>query len=162
MTRVVLVLVCVAVVALALWGMRAGWRNRMTRQATLPRLPVPPDELGAEQIRVSGLYVGTTFSSSWQDRVVHDGLGPRADADAVVYPSGTVIERAGAAPVFIPAAQIVMARLAPGLAGKVTGAGGLLVVRWLLGDVELDTAFRADDKTAYQQILATINREVRS
>ena len=160
MTRAILVAVCIALVLLTLFGMRRGWRNRMARQAFLPELPAVPGELGAELLRSSGLYVGTSFASSWQDRVVHSGLGIRAEADAVLHPAGLVIERSGEAPVYLPAQSWRDARLAPGLTGKVMGEGGLLVVRWQLGEALLDTAFRADDKTSYPNWVAAINEGI--
>ena len=149
MTRLWLVLSCVAVLALALLGMWLGWRNRRRRQSYLPALPELPSELGTPSLSATGLYVGTTFATSWQDRVVHDGLGARAAGSATLYPSGLVIERDGARPVFVPKGDLVDVRVAPGLAGKVMGDGGLLVARWRLGETELDTAFRADDKSSY-------------
>ena len=149
MTRLLLVLGCVAVVLLALAGMWFGWRNRARRQAFLPALPDLPDDLGTPTMTSTGLYVGTTFADSWQDRVVHAGLGARAYGSATLYPTGLLIERDGAEPVFVPRADLLGVRLAPGLAGKVMGDGGLLVARWRLGDSELDTGFRADDKSSY-------------
>lgn len=162
MTRTLLVAVCIALLLLVLFGMRVGWRNRGRRQAFLPPVPEPPPDLGTPSLLSTGLYVGTSFSSSWQDRVVHGGLGERADAEAQLHPSGLLIDRIGARPVFLPRQSWVGARLAPGLVGKVTGAGGLLVVRWQLGDSELDTAFRADDKTTYPQWVTEINERVQA
>ncbi len=107
-----------------------------------------------------GMYVGTAYASSWQDRVVHGGLGARAAATASLHRDGVLFERQGAESVFIPATDVVDARLAPGLAGKVVGAGGLLVVRWRAGgarDAELDTGFRADDKASYPDWVMKIN-----
>lgn len=160
MTRVVLVLVCVAIVLVAMLGMRRGWRNRIRRQADLPPLPVVPRDLGAPVLAdLTGLYVGTTFATSWQDRVLHAGLGERAAATATVYGAGVVIERVGAEPIFIPTPSIQGVRLAPGLAGRVVGAGGLLVISWRLGDALVDTGVRADDKSAYPDWVAAINEK---
>jgi hypothetical protein len=161
MIRTLLVLLCVAFLLLMLLGMRRGWRNRMARQSALPALPAPPAMLAPATLTASGLYVGTTFAASWQDRVVHEGLGLRADTTASLHPDGVLLERQGAAPIFVPATAWIRARLAPGLAGKVTGDGGLLVLRWRLGDAELDTGFRADDKTAYPEWVRTINAKVK-
>lgn len=160
MTRTLLVAACVAVLVLALLGMRRGWRSRLARQSELPALPVAPREPGEPSLRSTGLYVGTTFAASWQDRVLHGGLGERADAEAVLYPGGLLLDRQGAEPLFVPRAAWVEARLAPALAGKVMGEGGLLVLRWRLGGAELDTAFRADDKTSYPQWVRAINGKV--
>lgn len=158
MIRFLLVLACIAAIGLALLGLRAGWRNRMRRQSALPALAGVPTDLGEPVLTgLTGLYVGTTFATSWQDRVLHEGLGERAEADATLYPQGVLVERTGAAPIFLPASAITHARLAPGLAGRVVGAGGLLVIGWRLGDAELDTGLRADDKTAYPAWVNAIN-----
>jgi len=157
MMRTLLVLVCVALVLLTFLGMSRGWRNRMARQAVLPALPPVPGDLFGEVLRADGLYVGTSYASSWQDRVVHGGLGERAAATAVLYPSGLLLNRDGTAPLFLPRECWIEARLAPGLVGKVMGEGGLLTVRWQLGNALLDTAFRADDKSTYPAWVAAIN-----
>jgi hypothetical protein len=83
-----------------------------------------------------------------------------------MHPEGVLVQRAGAEPVFVAAGSLVAVRLAPGLAGKVTGDGGLFVLRWRFGDAELDTGVRADDRTLYPTwVRATqdlIDRTVRS
>jgi hypothetical protein len=159
-TRTLLVLLCLVLLALSLLGMRRGWRNRLERQAALPPLPEVPADLGEPRLRSTGLYVGSTFGASWQDRVIHDGLGLRADTTASLHDAGLLLDREGAPPIFLPFAAVVAARLAPGLAGKVMGAGGLLVIRWRLGPAEIDSGFRADDKTSYPDWVRAINREV--
>jgi hypothetical protein len=158
--RVLLVALCLLFLGLMLVGMRVGWRHRMERQAVLPELPEVPADLGAALLEADGVYVGTTFAASWQDRVVHGGLGARAAATARLHPAGLLLDRQGADPVFVPTDALEQARLAPGLAGKVMGAGGLLVVRWRLGKAELDTGFRADDKAGYPTWVRAINERV--
>jgi hypothetical protein len=161
MMRLLLVLACVAFLLLMLLGMWWGWRNRARRQAGLPALPPVPLELGDELApALAGVYVGTTFASSWQDRVVHGGLGLQANVGASLHSAGVLIEREGAEAIFLPREAITGARLAPGLAGRVVGAGGLLVIGWRLGDAELDTGLRADDKSAYPHWVRTINGRV--
>jgi hypothetical protein len=155
--RLVLVLVCLAVLAGALWGMWVGWRHRAGRQREFRPLPEPAAELGCPIIEgETGLYVGTTSSRSWQDRIVVHGLGRRAAATATLFPAGLVIDRVRDSVIYVPAASIIEGRLAPALAGKVVGAGGLLVVRWRLGDWVLDTGFRADDERRYPEWLRAI------
>ena len=85
-----------------------------------------------------------------------------ADAVARLHRRGVLIERQGSAPVFIPATAVVKASLAPGLAGKVVGAGGLLVIRWRLGGEQVDTGLRADDKTRYPDWVAALKGLVRT
>jgi hypothetical protein len=155
--RLLLVLLCLAVLGTVLWGMRVGWRHRAARQSGLGPLPEPAAELGSPIIVAEpGLYVGTTSARSWQDRIVVHGLGRPAAATARPFPAGLVIDRVGDSAIYIPAASIIEGRLAPGLAGKVVGPRGLLVVRWRLGDWVLDTGFRADDERSYPDWLRAI------
>ncbi|HSY15863.1 MAG TPA: transporter [Jatrophihabitantaceae bacterium] len=161
MIRALLVVGCLVLFALLLWGMRAGWRHRAARQPELATPPVAPGELGAPRLApLAGLYVGTAYATSWQDRVVAGGFGLRAAAAISLYEAGALIEREGASQIFLPVASIESARLAPGLAGKVVGAGGLLVIRWEHGGSVLDTAIRADDKSSYPSWVRTINERV--
>lgn len=152
MIRTLLVVVVVVVLLLVLAAMAWGWRRRGARQEVLlPGLDTtPPADLGEVVVGpAEGLYVGTTFATSWQDRVVVGGLGRRAAATATLYRSGALFDRSGDAPVFLPWASLDGARVEPALAGKVLGKGGLLVLRWHAGDQQLDTGFRADDRSTY-------------
>ena len=150
MTRAELVLLFIGLFLLVLAGMWWGWQNRAKRQAGLPELPAVPIEIGADLApELTGLYVGTTVATQWQNRIVARGLGERADSVARLIPAGVVIERQGSGPIFIPSGQLLDARLEPALAGKVVGQGGLLVLRWHHGDLDLDTGLRADDRTVY-------------
>jgi hypothetical protein len=158
MTRSLLVVLCVALFGLAVWGMWTGWRHREARQSDLPALPPVPDDLGPALLEpMTGLYVGTAYASSWQDRVVASGLGLRAAGAVQLYDRGVLVERDGADAIFVPTASIVDAHLGAGLAGKVVGAGGLLVIRWRHGDVEVDSGIRGDDKSAYPTWVRAIN-----
>jgi hypothetical protein len=149
-TRFELVLLFLVLFGLTLLGMRSGWRSRARRQASIPALPEAPTEVGADLVPpLTGLYVGTTTATRWQDRIVAQGLGARAYANARLVPEGALIERQGNDLLFIPIDRLIDARLEPALAGKVVGQGGLLVLRWRHGDSELDTGLRGDDKSQY-------------
>lgn len=157
MNRVELVLLFAVVFLLALAGFWLGWRNRAKRQADLPPLAAVPADLGEGLAPpLTGLYVGTTFATEWQNRVVAHTLGLRAEATSRLTPAGAVIDRQGSPTVFIPAAALVDARLEPALAGKVVGRGGLLVLRWQHGDALLDTGLLAEDKTRYPDWISAV------
>lgn len=147
MTRTLLVLAVLAVFALLVLGMLRGWRRRQAEQAGLPPFPAPPADPGPElRTPVEGLYVGTVRAGDWQDRVVVGDVGHRAAAALHLHASGLLVEREGATPLWLPAGRIRGARTARGLANKVVGRDGLLVVRWALGPgVEVDTGFRDED-----------------
>ncbi len=61
-------------------------------------------------------------------------------------PQGVLIDRSDDDPIFLPAGSLTAVGTAPGIAGKVMGLPhGVLIVTWRLGDVQLDSGFRADD-----------------
>ncbi len=160
MTRLELVLACVLLFVLLLLGMRWGWRNRGRRQADLPPLPAPPAQFGPDLVPpLTGLYVGSTVATEWQNRIVVHGLGERAECTARLSEVGVLIERQGTSPIFIAESALVDARLEPALAGKVVGRGGLLVLRWQLGSGLLDTGLRGDDRTQYPDWVKRISQQ---
>jgi hypothetical protein len=158
MTRLELVLAFLVLFALAVGGLRLGWRNRANRQSELPTLADEPAEFGPDLLPpLSGLYVGSTYSGQWQNRVVAHTLGERATAVLRLSSAGALVERQGSPSIFVPVADLLDARLEPALAGKVVGPGGLLVLRWQLGPADLDSGLRGDDKTAYPAWVSTVN-----
>jgi hypothetical protein len=137
-----------------------NWRSRSSGRG-LAELPAVPADPGPALLRASGRYEGTAFASGKQRHVTQAGLGKRATADATLHASGLVLHRQGAAgTIFIPSPGWVQARLATELGGKKLDPDGVLVLRWRLGEAELDTAFRADDTAIYPEWVGTINGEV--
>lgn len=151
MVRTLWVLALAALAALVVYGMRRGWVNRARRQAAqLAEFPAVPDGLDAEGELLpatTGLYVGTTRAEDWQDRIAVGDIGHRAEATAALRRSGLLLERSGASPLWIPAGSLLDARVDHKLANKVVPGAGLLVVTWQLGELRLDTGFRAADTT---------------
>ncbi|MBM7772963.1 hypothetical protein JOD54_003167 [Actinokineospora baliensis] len=161
MNRFTLTLLFLAVLALLVLLMWWGYRNRARRQAkVLPPFPVAPAALVTaigEGTAVTllppstGVYASTVTTASWQDRVAVGDIGYRADATAYLVTDGLLIDRVGATPVWVPATSVREARTEAGIAGKVMGGDGLLVVRWAVDGHEFDTGFRADDKDDYDR-----------
>lgn len=147
MERYWLTLAVLAVCVLAGYGLLVGWRHRAQRQAGLPELPSVPEDFGPElATALTGLYVCTTTAGNWQDRIVARGLGRRANATAELTADGVLIDRIDDDAIFLPAGSLTAVGTAPGIAGKVMGLpNGVLIISWRLGDVELDSGFRADD-----------------
>ncbi len=136
--------VLLLLVLLGVLGMRRGWRRRAQRQQTLPAPGLPPADLAghAPVATLQGLYVGSATAEDWLDRVVAHGLGTRAQADLAVHTAGVLLERDGSSPLWIPVEDLRQVRFDSGLAGKVVEQGGLLVLRWRLGEVEVDSGVR--------------------
>lgn len=152
MERLVLTLIVLACFALALWGMRLGWRRKAREQSVrVPPFPEVPAEPGEVELETAGLYVSTTTAGNWQDRIVTRGAGMRGRADLRLYPGGIAVDRVRAPGFWIPRESIVDIGLGSAIAGKVMGTPGLLLITWRIGEVELDTGFRADDPEVYPQ-----------
>lgn len=138
-------LVFLLVVPVLFGLMYLGWRRRGQDQADVvaPAAEPPPAGVGEALLDpVEGLYVSSVRAGDWLDRVVVHGLGVRSTATLHAGRAGLWFERRGARSVWVPAADVRAVRVEAGIAGKYTVGEGLLVVRWRLGDVELDTGFR--------------------
>jgi len=143
--KLVPVLVIAALLVIGFTFMALGWRNRRRRQSVLDVVPVPPDELGEELGRERVLYIATTLAEQPLERVVVGGLAYRAKGEVRVTRGGAVLDLAGAAPAFIPVADIRGVGLASWAIDKGVGEGGLVFIRWSLGDTEVDSYLRPDD-----------------
>jgi hypothetical protein len=157
MGRIVLTVVIVAVLGGVYWLMWRGWKNRAARQGDLPApaSAAPADaELGEP---VEGVYASTTMSGDWLDRIAAHGLGVRSNAWVSVGEAGVLIAREAAPDLFISADDLVNAQLAPGIAGKVTGRDGIVLVTWRLGGRTLDSGFHPRGRTDRARLTAAIN-----
>jgi hypothetical protein len=142
-----------ALIALAVWAMRRGWRHRQRRQADVP---APADAPPADALLgdpVDGLFAGTGVNGDWMDRIVVHDLGVRSRATVAWGPDGIWFDRQGARSVFIPAAAVVGVRTDRGVAGTVRSKDGMVVVTWRLGDRVVDTGFRADATADHATVL---------
>lgn len=140
-----------AVVVYAL--MLKGWRGRQRRQADLPAPPVPPQERGRVVVGTTpGLFVGTVVSGDWLDRVAVHRLSDRSTCEVVLTTDGLHIDRESLPPLYLPVTDVVSAEVGDKLAGKVMGAGGLLLVTWRLGERTLTSGVRADDHAQHRRL----------
>lgn len=142
--RLLLVALVLGVIALVLWGMRRGWRNRQQRQAHLPDPTAIPDADATEADRVTGVYLGSVSAGNWLDRIAAHGLGTRSRVEISVRGDGIAVYRTGARSFFVPTADIVAVRRERGIAGKAFEKDAVVVLTWMLGDTALDTGIRPD------------------
>ncbi|ASO19943.1 hypothetical protein FHR81_000376 [Actinoalloteichus hoggarensis] len=163
MDRLLLTLAFVAFFALCAWGMWRGWHRRAADQAgVLPALPQPaPELLDAPDVlpALTGVYIGTTSAENWQARIVAGDFGHRSAGALRLVDEGVLIERDGATTLWLPAHALRSARIDSKSAGKVVPGGGLLVLTWQHGDFDLDTSFRADDKSDYEKWVARLSEK---
>lgn len=159
MDRLLPVLVLAVVFLAALGLMVLGWRLRGRRQAGLPA-PDSRSELadlgeGTEVGPVDAIYVDTVLADRPLERVVAHGLGARSTARVSRGDGGSWrILRRGAPSLTIPAAAVLDVASAPGMAGKFVGGDGLLVIRWRLGDQDLDTGLRLGARADHDLLLS--------
>ena len=102
---------------------------------------------------VLGLYLGTSISGDWLDRVAVHELGVRSRASFHLVDGGVGIRRDGARSFLIPASAVRGVRTDRGVAGTVRGKDSVIVVTWMLADDVLDTGIRADDGADHAALL---------
>jgi hypothetical protein len=115
------------------------WRRRMAAQALSLDVPV-----GIERsIAASNcFYVATTFSGRPLERVIAHGLAHRGHARLAVTGSGVEVSRIGEFSFLIPRADLIEVSLGSAVIDRAVEKEGLVVVKWTLGEVELQTHFR--------------------
>lgn len=161
-------LIAFALILLAL--MWLGWRGRQRRTAPLVgALPQAPATLGEAQTeQIDGIYVSSTTHGDWLNRIAAQDLGYRSAANVSVYPHGVLIARQGAQDVYIPHDQLVSVSQAPGIAGKVVGGEGIVVIEWRLNaqdtneETLLDTGFKPAHKKDRALLVNAINMIITS
>ena len=156
--RLALVALIAGLIALALWGMRRGWQGRVARHSSMaePSAFDAPASSG-----VLGLYLGTSISGDWLDRVAVHELGVRSRASFHLVDGGVGIRRDGARSFLIPASAVRGVRTDRGVAGTVRGKDSVIVVTWMLADDVLDTGIRADDGADHAALLDGLMAERR-
>ena len=124
----------VGLAALVLLAMWRGWRGLSRRSsAILAELPAEPatDQLGeALTDDLQATYVSTTTAGDWLDRLAVHDLGVRSPAVVRVHEAGVAVRRTGARDLFVPAAALLAVERTGGMAGKVVGGQGIVVLRW--------------------------------
>ncbi len=160
--RIGLTVLVLAVFGGLCWLMWRGYQRRAARQADLPapatEAPSPIGEgEGVEGVSAGGVYASTTTHGDWLDRIAAHGLGVRSNADVAVTGKGVFFAREAAPDLFIPAADVVGAELAPGIAGKVTGGEGVVLITWRLGEYTLDTGFHPRARAERERLVEAVN-----
>ncbi len=143
MDRILPAIAILVVVAVVFALMALGWRARRRRQAGLGEPSAPPAEPGATILRDDLLYVATTRADVPLERIAVAGLGFRGRAIVTVVASGVVLEIAGREASFIPAADILGVGRATWTIDRVVNTDGLVLLRWRLGDGEVDSYLRS-------------------
>lgn len=158
MEQLTTVLVTVLVLAVLFALLRRGWTGRVRRQAGIAAPPAPPAGIEDREPRLSvpGMYVATTEAGAPLERIAAHGLGVRARATAHVLDDGVLFDRQGAAPLFVPAADVVSVGTSSGMVGKFVERDGLAVLTWSLGSTPVDTGFRTQRAEDRRRLLDAV------
>lgn len=140
-TRLMWTALGVIVIAFIYFLMWRSWRRR-ARVEFPALLPIPHDL--ASEVCARALYASTTSQGKWMERVHARGLGARARARICVSEAGIAIDKPQG--FLIPKASIVGISLAPGIAGKVVGGRGLVVISWQWQGELLDTGLLPENE----------------
>lgn len=134
----------VGLISLGLFSLLAlfaivNWRRRVAVQAAQLEVPrgVETSEVGR-----NCFYVATTYSDRPLDRVIAHGLAHRGRANLTVTQSGLEVSRTGESSFLIPRADLLKVSTGSAVIDRAVENEGLVVIKWMLGKVELETHFR--------------------
>lgn len=153
MDRVIPVLLLAAVAVLCVVLMRRGWNARKDRQADVP---APPAAEASDE-GYDGQYIATTLADEPLERISVHGLGVRTGAGLDVQDDGVVFSLDGRDAFRIPAELIADVHLGSGMIGKFVEKDGIIIIRWWLGEYQVDTGFRPREAHAKKTIAAEID-----
>lgn len=154
MLRFVLMGVVIGVGVLLLALMAVGWIRRSRRQRGLAVAPVPALAPGAREH--AGTYVATTTAGDPYDRIAAGGLGFRGRAAASVHSDGVLVRRTGEVDLWIPREDLLDAGRATWTIDRAVEPDGLTMLRWRLGDREVDTYLRLNAPVAFDADLGAL------
>lgn len=161
--RILAMLGLLVVVILGWLLMWRGWRSRTKRQADIAALPEVPAEAHTTSFSaVDGLYVGTTQTGRWLERITARGLGVRSQATVSLSSAGVLVDRNGSEPLFVPAESLRAVGRSSGLAGKVVRDDGIVVLTWQHGDAALDTGVYVRNEAERARLLQGLEALVES
>lgn len=115
------------------------WRRRTAVQALLLEVPVGIESSFAA---TNCFYVATTFSERPLERVIAHRLAHRGHARLAVTGAGVEVSRVGEFGFLIPTADVIEVSLGSAVIDRAVEKEGLVVIKWRLGAVELQTHFR--------------------
>lgn len=140
------VLFVAGLTALALWGMRRGWRHRQERQADIPAPPTTPPDGTTFELAIPSHYLGAARLGDWLDRIAVHDLGVRSLATLHLGSAGIWIERVGARSIWLDRSALAGARIDRGVAGTVRQRDRVLILQWQFPGGVVELGVRADER----------------
>jgi hypothetical protein len=126
---------------LAWWG----WRNRQKRYQPLTDALTWSEPSGETSYSCRALYVATTEADKPMDRVAAGPLAYRSKVHLAIYPVGLSVVFPGKKALLLPSSTGLSAGQATWTIDRVVETGGLVMLRWTLGNKSVDSYFRIVD-----------------
>lgn len=148
-----LVMAAIGILLIAL--MVQSW-VRQTRKAwaELPAIPQAQWKPLGEATYVSTVIAGQIFQ-----RVAAHTLGERAKSQILISDLGVLIQREGAADLYISYDAYLGIRQGAGMVGKTVGGKGIHIIKWLHDGQELETGLRMRYHADGETLVALLNRK---
>ncbi|MEY4323011.1 MAG: hypothetical protein RL410_792 [Actinomycetota bacterium] len=150
--RIALTLAVVGFFVGAVLLMRRSWQKRATAQSGITAPSFVPADFTPD-FTVQGRYLASTAAGAWLTRIVAHQLGVPARCELAVGRDGIAFNREGAQPFFVPRSDLVDVRVDRAIAGRAFEKDGIAVITWRLGDVFVDSGFRADTGEGHMQVI---------
>jgi len=156
--RAVLVVIFIAVIALAVFMMRRAWLAKLETQAEIAEPLAIPENFAATH-RVEGRYLASSAASAWLTRITVHQLGVPSRATLLWSDAGVVVERPSSRSFFIPRVDLVAVRPDRAIAGRAFEKDGIAVLTWKLGDIFVDSGFRADSLEGHLEVVKMMSKQ---
>jgi len=153
-SAVSVIVIVVPAAVLAIWG----WRRRARRQQAIAEPPAVPAGLEVRSAH-RGKYVATTAAGDPLDRISVCGLAFRGFATAIVTAEGLIVARDGERDLWIARDALVGVDRATWTVDRVVEPNGLHLVRWRLGDREVDSYLRLDEPGPFDRAIESLVEE---
>lgn len=153
-SRIIFTLAVIAIIGLAIWGMRRAWLGKAKK---FSHLPAPESAVPANSIAVTDAFesrfAGSTVSGQWLNRITVHALGTPRGVVASVNSDGIFIKDDADFSLWLPKADLTAVRTGRGIAGDVVEPQGMVILTWTLGDQSIDTGLRINRNSDHEEFL---------
>jgi len=156
MTRPLLMAIVLVILAILLALVALGWRRRARRQSSIARPSDAPGTIGEQLGAFTGQYVATTIAGSPLERIAVHGLGFRGNVHVIVTTLGALVRIDGTSDKWIGATSMRDRRTATWTIDRVVEPDGLELLEWDLGGTLVDSYFRFDRDSGFDQAIDSL------
>ena len=141
MERTLLTLSVIATILFVFALMRRGWIRASAAEASIAQ-PAAQSSAPVVAGPWSGKYLGMTYAGQWLQRIHVHGLGVQSQAIVTIRTDAINVEREGAPSFAVPLSLVRGVRADSGIAGRAYETGGIIVISYLLGAIDVEFGIR--------------------